>query len=224
MKGRLSSLGVAVVTLMLTSCAHTRPHSPHELDFFVGARGDNPWNDKIQNWQARHYLDVQRGAQSDDRSSLSDAYRDFTRQLRRQVVAETVVWVQELSRRYYRPDGDYDHWATLGEVIETGGDDCDGLDLLTFVLLRRLGFEADEIYRAIVVERSTGQHHMVTLWFEGDDRRDPLVLDPTGVVTSSLVRLSEVPEWEPIELFDENEHFAVVERRNMLDVADGEKK
>jgi len=222
MKVRLSALWVAVLTTMLTSCAHTRPLSPHDLDYFVIARGDNPWNDKIQNWQSRHHLDVQRGSQAEERSSLANAYEDFTRQIRRQVVAETVVWVQELSRRYYRPDGDYDHWATLGEVIETGGDDCDGLDLLTFVLLRRLGFQENEIYRAIVVERGSGQHHMVTLWFEGADRRDPLVLDPTGVVTSSLVRLSEVPEWEPIELFNESKHYAVEERKARLDdVADG---
>lgn len=220
MRGRGITLSVAVVATVLTSCAHTRALSPHELDFFVSARGDNPWNDKIQNWQARHHIDpVLRGQKPEEKTNLARAYDDFTRQIRRQIVAETVVWVQEMSRRYYRPDGEYDHWATLGEVIETGGDDCDGLDLLTFVLLRRLGFEDTEIYRAIVVERGSGQHHMVTLWFEGDDKRDPLVLDPTGVVTSSLVRLSDVPQWEPIELFDEAKHFAVEERKTVLDVA-----
>ena len=80
---------------------------------------------------------------------------------------------------------------------------------LSFVLLRRLGFENDEIYRAIVVEQGTGQHHMVTLWFEDNAREDPYVLDPTGVVTSKMVRLSSVSSWEPIELFDERAHFAV---------------
>ena len=90
-----------------------------------------------------------------------------------------------------------------------GGDDCDGLDLLTFVLLRRLGFEESEIYRSIVVERRTGQHHMVTLWFDTESRENPYVLDPTGVVTDRMVRLSEVPSWDPIELFDERVHYRV---------------
>jgi hypothetical protein len=93
--------------------------------------------------------------------------------------------------------------------VETGRDDCDGLDMLTFQLLRRMGFGADEIYRAIVVERPTGQHHMVTLWFEDGDRSDPFVLDPTGVVTTEMVRLSQVGSWEPIEIFDETAHYRV---------------
>jgi hypothetical protein len=94
-------------------------------------------------------------------------------------------------------------------VIAQDGDDCDGLDLMTFTLLRKLGFSKDEIFRSIVVDRETGQHHMVTLWFETPDRRDPWVLDPTGVVTNELVRLSQVPKWSPIEIFDEARHYRV---------------
>jgi hypothetical protein len=179
------------------------------MEFFAVARADNPWNGKIENWQARHESDPAMHEPTPVTGELGSSYDAFSRKLRRQLVAETVLWVQDVSRRYYRPDGEYDHWATLGEVIDTGGDDCDGLDLLTFVLLRRLGFHGDEIYRAIVVERGTGQHHMVTLWFENGDRSDPLVLDPTGVVANQLVALSSVPQWEPIELFDEKTHFAV---------------
>lgn len=180
------------------------------LDFFVPAGPEDAWNSKIQNWQARHHLDpAARGDVIRDMSSLGTSWQDFERDLRREVAADTMMWVQKRSREHYRADGTRDHWATLGEVIESGEDDCDGLDLLTFVLLRRLGFAEDEIYRAIVVEDGTGQHHMVTLWFENEDREDPYVLDPTGVVTSDMVRLSEVPDWEPIELFDESQHYAV---------------
>ncbi len=117
--------------------------------------------------------------------------------------------IQRQSRKHYRPDGGEDHWATLAEVIENGGDDCDGMDLLTFQLLRRLGFGEEEIYRAIVVERGSGQHHMVTLWFEDGTSQDPFVLDPTGVVTPKVMLLSEIAEWEPIELFNETKHFRV---------------
>ncbi len=205
--------GICVVTLFLTSCATSGGFPSAALDFFTPASVGNPWNHKIENWQLRHQLDpVVRGAEAGDVTDLGDAYVAFTDELRRQIVLQTVEWVQKNSREYYRPDGSQDHWATLSEVIQTGGDDCDGLDLLTFVLLRRMGFGDDEIFRSIVVEAGTGQHHMVTLWFEKGTHGDPYVLDPTGVVTQSMARLSEVGDWEPIELFDERAHYAVKPR------------
>ena len=152
---------------------------------------------------------VQNGEVVSEQSPLAEEYGEFSLRLRREVVAEAVRWVQTQSHRFYRPDGESDHWATLGEVVKQGGDDCDGLDLLTFVLLRRLGFEESEIYRAIVVERSSHQHHMVTLWFDTESRENPYVLDPTGVVTKQMVRLADVPDWSPIELFDETAHYRV---------------
>ena len=207
---RSLGLGISLVAILLASCASARVLPVLSFDFFIPAGSDDPWNQKIQNWQTRHQLDPAAGGEPPGKvSELGVDYRGFERELRRRIVSDTVAWVQESSRRVYRPDGARDHWATLGEVIESGGDDCDGLDLLTFVLLRRLGFEEQEIYRSIVVEDGTGQHHMVTLWFADNLRDDPYVLDPTGVVTSEVVRLSEVPTWEPIELFDESAHFAV---------------
>lgn len=206
----LRSLAISWVALLLVSCASTEALPPVSLDLFVPAPADDPWEHKIRDWQARHDQDpVQQGKPSENRSELARDYEKFSRDLRRRLVADAVAWVQERSRKYYRADADRDHWATLGEVVETGSDDCDGLDLLTFVLLRRLGFQDDEIYRSIVVEQKSGQHHMVTLWFEGGSRTDPFVLDPTGVVTRGMVRLSEIEGWEPIQLFDERSHFRV---------------
>ena len=206
----LRATGLVLMAMVFTSCATHQSLAPVALDFFVTASASNPWNQKIQNWQARHEQDpAARADPVPGASGLGQAYRDFTARMRHDVVAQTVAWVQERSREAYRPDGERDHWATLGEVVERGGDDCDGLDLLTFVLLRRMGFREDEIFRSIVVERGTGQHHMVTLWFDGKSPRDPLVLDPTGVVSTGVARLSEVSDWEPIELFDERAHFAV---------------
>jgi hypothetical protein len=203
-----------LIALACLSCATPPVGSlpPVSLNFFVPAPPDNPWKQKIENWQARHHLDpVTRGERPRKLSKLASEYDKFSVELRRKLATETVAWVQEHSRRYYRADGEQDHWATLGEVVESGGDDCDGLDLLTFVLLRRLGFGEEEIYRSIVVEQATGQHHMVTLWFDRGPSEDPYVLDPTGVVTAKMVRLTEVPDWEPIELFDETAHFNVEE-------------
>ena len=218
------SLRVAGLAVALMSCVHHPSAVATRLDFFAEAGVDNPWNRKIQNWQSRHQADatvrdVETGVPSPSSAELATAYEEFTLKMRRQIVADAVQWVQSQSHRFYRSDGEYDHWATLGEVIKTGGDDCDGLDLLTFVLLRRLGFSEHEIYRAIVVERSTGQHHMVTLWFEGGDPTNPLVLDPTGVVAREVVALSSVPQWTPIELFDEQTHFAVQAHAVSDDVA-----
>jgi hypothetical protein len=204
---RRLSLGIAALALLCASCATPLVRTA-SLDFFVPAPPEDPWNQKIDDWQARHRLDARarERAEAAD-STLARSYAEFSGALRRKLAAETVEWVQGESQRHYRSDGAEDHWATLGEVVERGSDDCDGLDLLTFVLLRKLGFESDEIYRSILVERASGQHHMVTLWF--DDRADPFVLDPTGVVARGMVRLSQIPGWEPIELFDEAAHFRV---------------
>ena len=212
---RRLGLAIAAVTLLLVSCA-TCPLPSTSLDFFSVAPPNDPWKLKVTDWQERHHLDQGAGGQPWATSELGKLYADFTGEMerqrlgdRRELVADTVEWIQRLSREYYRSDGKEDHWATLGHVIASGGDDCDGLDLLTFVLLRKLGFASEEIYRAIVVERATGQHHMVTLWFEDESRDDPFVLDPTGVVRKGLARLSEIRGWEPIELFDEDMHFRV---------------
>ena len=208
----MRSLGlvITIAALNLTSCASAPLFPALAFDFSVPAGSDDPWFEKVRGWQDRHRSDPLAGGEvGSDASELAKDWRAFEHKLRRRIAADTVSWVQRSSREHYRPDGATDHWATLGEVIESGGDDCDGLDLLSFVLLRRLGWPESEIYRAIIVEEGTGQHHMVTLWFDQGPRSDPYVLDPTGVVTPQMVRLSQVPKWEPIELFDEARHFAV---------------
>ena len=218
----MRSLGMAIAALGLSflSCAQNAHFASQvALDFFVESPREDPWNAKIRNWQSRNQLDQQTAAQRPVGSEISQDYGSFENQLRRKVAAETVAWIQEESRRHYIPDGETDHWATLSEVFAANGDDCDGLDLMQFDLLRKLGFSKDEIFRSIVVDSESGQHHMVTLWFEGGDRRDPWVLDPTGVVTSELVRLSAVPKWSPIEIFDEARHYRVEETPNAGAVA-----
>ena len=210
-QAKVRSLGhtIAAIALVLTSCSTTQALPILGFDFFVPADAADPWNKKIVNWQSRHASDESVKGELNGDSNLGRDYDQFSREIKRRVAQEAVAWVQTRSRSHYRPDGASDHWATLGEVIESGADDCDGLDLMTFVLLRKMGFAKHEIYRAIIVEEGTGQHHMVTLWFEDAERNDPFVLDPTGVVTDEMVRLSQVPDWEPIELFDEQAHYEV---------------
>lgn len=210
---RSLNLGIALAGLTFLSCAQHANFLPAvSRNFFVAAPPEDPWNTKIKNWQSRHQLDRAQPATAPvPPSKLIASYDLFTTSVRRKIAADAVAWVQGESQRHYIPDGEIDHWATLSDVVATDGDDCDGLDLLTFLLLRNLGFTQDEIFRSIVVERGTGQHHMVTLWFENGDKNDPWLLDPTGVVTDRLVRLSDVPTWSPIEIFDEARHYRVEE-------------
>jgi predicted transglutaminase-like cysteine proteinase len=190
--------------------------------FFTPPEAGDPWSGKIRGWQARERAvgDTEAlasapasvsegGSQAGERPEAGDLrakYFAFRREQKRELAAQTAAWIQREARGHYRPDGPIDHWATLRETLDRDGEDCDGLELLVYHLLRDMGFRDDEVTRAIVVRPSDGQHHMVTLWFESRD--DPWVIDPTGAMTSGMPRLSEVPGWVPLKLFTETADFS----------------
>lgn len=125
--------------------------------------------------------------------------------------AEAVLdFVQGEARTRFVEDGPIDHWPTLTEMLAAEGDDCDGFELLANHALRELGFGDAYVYRAILRRPRSGEHHMVTLWFEDPD--DPWVLDPTATITTRLQRLSELRGWEPLKMFTETRNFTVVPR------------
>jgi len=190
--------------------------------FFAPTQAGDPWSGKILGWQARERAlgDTEQlasapasvsgpganeaiDASGDD--DLRAKYFAFRRAQKRELAEQVAGWIQSEARSHYRPDGPIDHWATLSETLDRNGEDCDGLELLVYHFLRDLGFRDDEVYRAIVLRPSDGQHHMVTLWFESPD--DPFVIDPTGAMTSGMPRLSEVPGWVPLKLFSETAEF-----------------
>ncbi len=138
---------------------------------------------------------------------LRSKYEAFRAERKRGMARDVAQWIQAQAKIHYVDDGPVDHWATLEETLQSDGDDCDGLELLTFHALRDLGFDDNEIYRAIVYRPSDGQHHMVTLWFERSD--DPWVIDPTGAMTKGMPRMSEMPAWVPIKVFSDHEEFTV---------------
>ena len=138
---------------------------------------------------------------------LRAKYFAFRVEQKRATARSVAAWTQSQSLEHYVDDGPIDHWATLEETLTNNGDDCDGLELLTFNALRGLGFEASEVFRAIVYRSSDGQHHMVTLWFE--DPSDPWVIDPTGAMTLGMPRMSELPGWVPIKLFSDTTEYTV---------------
>ena len=209
-------LGVAAV---FAGCV-TGPRSAFR--FFEHPAADDPWSRKIARWQVRERAqevaepigaDTSTVATGPDQTApgsgtdLRSGYYAFRAEQKRNQARSIAQWVQEQAKTHYRPDGAYDHWATLEETLAHNGDDCDGLELLTFHFLRDAGFREDEVFRAIVMRPADGQHHMVTLWFE--DANDPWVIDPTGAMIAGMPHLSEVPDWVPIKLFTDTAEYTV---------------
>ncbi|MBT39476.1 MAG: hypothetical protein CL938_13135 [Deltaproteobacteria bacterium] len=199
-------------------------------DYFVSPRDDDPWSRKIRRWQQRERSDtgedalrapapvaepgVAESASGDVLpTDLREKYNSFRAEQKRAQARDLAEWIQLQSREHYVPDGPIDRWATFAETLRQDGDDCDGLELLTFHLLRDLGFSEDAVFRAIVYRKRDGQHHMVTLWFE--DAYDPWVLDPTGAMTSGMPRMSELPGWVPLKVFGVDENFSVERSRSV---------
>lgn len=202
------------------------------LDYFDHPRPDDVWSPKIRGWQRRERFDADLVAPLESGPAVESAgysaadtqlpsdqsaetglrvkYFEFRAERKRALAREVAAWIQQEAKSHYREDGAVDHWATLEETLARDGDDCDGLELLAFHALRDLGFASSEVYRAIVVRPSDGQHHMVTLWFENAE--DPWVIDPTGAMTLGMPRMSDLPAWEPIKLFSEELEFTVRDR------------
>jgi hypothetical protein len=209
------------VALAVGGCAFQSASAWLGYRYFAAPAADDPWSAKIRGWQARERAigDTealasapasvsQRGsnvAAAPPQDDLRAKYFAFRRAQKHELAAKAAEWIQREARTHYLPDGPIDHWATLGETLDRNGEDCDGLELLVYHLLRDMGFRDDEVTRAIVLRPSDGQHHMVTLWFETPD--DPWVIDPTGAMTSGMPHLSEVPGWVPLKLFTETAEY-----------------
>ena len=199
------------------------------IDYFETPRNDDVWTPKIEGWQRRERFDASLIAPLESGPAVESAgfseaneqlpedqsaeaglrakYFAFRAERKRALARDVAAWVQSEAKLHYREDGAVDHWATLEETLARGGDDCDGLELLAFHALRDLGFAETEVYRAIVVRPSDGQHHMVTLWFE--QAADPWVIDPTGAMTLGMPLMSELDEWVPLKVFSEQIEYTV---------------
>ena len=214
----LSLLGAGAVLGCVTFAPHQGAYR-----FFERPATDDPWSRKIARWQVRERAlgdpeqlapglsTVASGPSASTHEGGGDdlrvSYFAFRADQKRATARAIAAWIQDQSKRHYIPDGAYDHWATLEETLAHNGDDCDGLELLTYHFLRDAGFAESEVFRAIVLRPSDGQHHMVTLWFE--ERGDPWVIDPTGAMIAGMPRISQVPDWVPIKLFSETQEFTV---------------
>ncbi len=207
----VAGLTLGLIALIGTSACVTQSPPRPAWNYFAPMPKGDVFGPAVLVWQGARMIEDERGREFDHSASpLAADYAAFSADLRRQIVERTVKWVQQNSGLYFLEDGEIDHWPTLPEVLERGEDDCDGMDVMTFELLRSAGFGPGEIYRAVLVHDETQLHHMVTLWFPRDDPQDPYVLDPTGDVTPLVRRLSEVTNrWTPLVLFDETQRFRV---------------
>jgi hypothetical protein len=195
--------------------------------YFASSPPDDAWAHKIELWQTRERADHDAAttdtlapvaASAGDSETTAQAtsdlrakYDEFRTERKRALARDLAEWIQDQAKGHYVEDGPIDHWATLEETFRSNGDDCDGLELLVYFLLRDLGFASDEVFRAIVYRNDDMQHHMVTLWFE--DTEDPWVIDPTGAMTSGMPRMSEVPGWTPLKVFSEDNNYTVRSRQ-----------
>jgi len=212
---RAAHVALGLALLAVGGC-RTTGLDPTDYRYFAAPAPDDAWSLKIRGWQQRERGEVAQAAPVEsrpprvdpsERGALREKYRAFRAERKRALARDLAEWIQAEAPDHYVPDGPVDHWATTEETFRANGDDCDGLELLAFHFLRELGFDEDEVFRAIVVRPEDGQHHMVTLWFE--DARDPWVIDPTGAMTSGMPRMSEVPGWVPLKVFSENRDFTV---------------
>lgn len=184
--------------------------------FFGPARTETDlWHDKIQDWQRRERRD-RPGAALADRETLREKSQSgllrvkmgyWEAEERLALAKRLTQWAQAESRRHYRfdPETDVagDPWPTTKDLLDKNGDDCDGLDLIAYELLRQFGFPPDQLYRAIVKRQRDGANHMVTLWF--DNPTDPWVIDAIGAVSLEVRRFSDLPGWTPTKIFNEQE-------------------
>ncbi len=223
----LSLVALALASFIWLGCATGafKVGTSDEIRFGFFGEADpeiNSWVPKVEQWQARARRDEPKTRPSLPQES-SQHKADLSGELRRKMGAFQVDqrqalarkindWAQDEARTHYRFDRDQrnparDHWPTFAELLERNGDDCDGLDLIAYELLREFGFQPGEIYRAVVKRDSDGRNHMVTLWFE--DRDDPWVLDATGAMSGIMRKFSQLPGWTPTVVFNAYERFGV---------------
>lgn len=194
-------------------------------DYFSEYDATNIWHERLEDWLRRERISQHTSRSQKNQGVLEKKYWDVIDQLAKEklpsyeVAEELSVWIQEISKSpkdggHYIEDS-WDHWATTREVFAQNGDDCDGLASLLGDALLELGFDKHKVFMAVFenpmrVAQSLPRrgrlegYHMVILWF---DSADPLILDPTGAISSGLSRASSVTSWRPLLLFNKEERY-----------------
>ncbi|MGI9592831.1 MAG: hypothetical protein ACR2P8_15790 [Myxococcota bacterium] len=176
------------------------------------------WYTKVDDWQLRERAHRPQTALADpatvrakpNSGLLSVKMGRWETDERLGLARRLAKWAQAASRRHYRFDGPNerinDPWPTTKDLLDRNGDDCDGLDLIVYEMMREFGFPEEQLYRAIVRRNRDRANHMVTLWFDETD--DPWVIDATGAVTLHVRRFSTLPGWTPTKVFNEHVQYS----------------
>ncbi len=228
----LTALSVVAPTKTLHALIEDDIKSAPHYRYFEPPHEQDPWSGKISQWQWRaqggvsvtgpaptssskgkaeiHAVSSALSDGEPDGANLQSKYENFQMEKRRALAQDLALWIQDQSKVHYVPDEEIDHWATLEETLAKAGDDCDGLELLTYNLLHEFGFEESRVFRSIIHNESDQLYHMVTLWFE--DPEDPWVIDPTGAVGPGMPKMSELTDWLPLKIFNQTQEFTVVKQ------------
>ncbi len=218
---RLLALG-ALLALFGAACATSPEQAETRFLFFEEpVERHDPWYAKVEDWQLRERRDRPQEAEAEAEAVSRAGPRTgllrvkmsrWTQEERYALVKRITAWAQDAARRHYRFDPETtfadDPWPTTKGLMDRNGDDCDGLDLITYKLMRDFGFPREQLFRAIVKRNRDGANHMVTLWFE--DPHDPWVVDATGAVSLKVRRFSQLPGWTPTKVFDDRSQFTPV--------------
>jgi hypothetical protein len=213
-RAALRTLATALLAILAAGClAPPRPVVTYR--YFVEAQPGDVWFEKVRDWQRREGAtravveQSLRGPGDDGSGLLRKKFAAFAGEEKRRLAGRFMKWAQDQAMRHYRLDEGEDlasdEWPTSEELFRQNGNDCDGIDLISYNLLLELGFRDDEIFRAVIRRDRDGEFHMVTLWFE--DPGDPWVVDTTGAMTMKLRRVSEVPGWTIAVVFNAKSHF-----------------
>ena len=212
--------------VLSTACVSTAPD--RSFDFYVESNPDQQaWYEKIDTWQ-RESLEDADGLVLESRPvrASADSYlrrgqdaplavkvADFAATEQRQVARRINKWSQRQALWHYKKEdvetAAEDEWPTFRKLIDNNGDDCDGLDLISYQLLLRFGFESEGVFRAVMRRETDRTNHMVTLWFETPE--DPWVLDATRAIVTEMTKMSQVHGWTPTVMFNQQRQFTVRE-------------
>lgn len=218
---------LAFLASFTAGCAGLVAPPEPRFEFFGAATpGDDPWFEKVSEWQNRATgeklnpagLSLPPGLDEPSEAAKSEVLSikmaGFALEEKRELAMRINTWAQVQSHEFYQREDDDDPagdlWPTFGELLDNNGDDCDGLDLIPYHLLLEFGYPRDRVYRAILRRDSNLKNHMVTLWFE--DPNDPWVIDATGATVLDMTLFSRIAGWTPTKVFNETEQYKVVQR------------
>jgi hypothetical protein len=222
---------LALVALLGLGCAglSSAPQGSSYAFFAAPEPESDPWYAKVEDWQQREQNHRPHTGLADsatirakpDSGLLRVRMGRWEAEERLAMARRLATWSQAEARRHYRFDPPQnvvdDPWPTTKDLLDTDGDDCDGLDLIAYELMREFGFPPDQLYRAIVRRDRDRANHMVTLWF--DNPEDPWVVDATGAVTMKVRRFSDLPGWTPTVIFNERVQFTPAQHGRLDAVA-----